>query len=289
MSNQPIKPDKPAFTAEEEARVNEILNSDTPGLLKFVSIAALALAPKARRYAELEAVKTPEQRAREAREREADAERYAKEKREKQAAKWRKFYEEWCRRDTWLLESEAVPLALEEKPTSLLLYIDGAEALLKLAISCVGFSLTVENMSEALSKWRVKPAHWVRWLKEKGRPVNAQLEAITKPKLPELKAEPQTARATESRERNKARRIGNLKHFVEEVERRARARNLSWDRTAIPVAKADFLTEFFKQYPQYRVLSRASFDNDFTELRVKFRSGVRRNKNNVLRGLFSSG
>src|SRR5712691_72738 len=151
MSNQPIKPDKPAFTAEEEARVNEILNSDTPGLLKFVSIAALALAPRARRYAELEAVKTPEQRAREAREREADAERYAKEKREKQAEKLRKLYEKWCLRDTWLLDMEAVPLALGEEPTWLSYVIEGADTLLKLAISCAGQSLPIENVSEVQS------------------------------------------------------------------------------------------------------------------------------------------
>ena len=40
---------------------------------------------------------------------------------------------------------------------------------------------------------------------------------------------------------------------------------------------------------QYRELSLASFNHDFTEIEVKFRRGVRRNKNNVLRGLFSNG
>src|SRR5713101_5309884 len=170
MSNLPIKPDKPTPTPEEIARVNELLTSDAPGLIKFFGVAATALAPKARRYAELEAAKTPEQRAREARQSEADAERRAKEKREKQAEKLRKLYDKWCLRDTWLLDVEAVPLALEEEPTWLSYVIEGADPLLKLAISCAGHSLPIENVGEAQYKWKVKPANWVRWLKEKGRP-----------------------------------------------------------------------------------------------------------------------
>ncbi len=288
MSNLPIKPDKPTPTPEEIARVNELLTSDAPGLIKFFGVAATALAPMARRHAELEAAKTPEQRAREARQHEADAERRTKEQREKQAATWRKFYEKWCLRDTWLLESEAVPLALEVQPSWLLPIID-ADALLKLAISCAGYSLPIEKLSWMQTKWRVKPADWVRWLKEKGYSVNAQLEAITQPKVPEIKAEPQTARATESRERKKALRIGDLKRFVAEVEKRAQAAKLLWDRTGIPVTKADFRAVFFKQHAQYRELSRDSFDNDFTEIGVKFRPGVKRKKNNVIKALFSSG
>ena len=288
MSNLPMKPDKLTPTAEELARVNEILNSDASGLRKTLSVFATALAPMARHYAQLEAAKTPEQRAKETRQYKADAEQRATEKSEKQAATWRKFYEKWCLRDTWLLESEAVSLALEVQPSWLLPIID-ADALLKLAISCAGYSLPIEKVSGVHSKWRVKPADWVRWLKEKGYSVNAQLEAITQPKVPEIKAEPQTARATESRERKKARRISDLKGFVAEVEQRARAANLPWDRTSIPVTKADFRAVFFKQYPRYRDLSRASFDNDFTEVGVKFRPGVRRKKNNVLKALFRKG
>ncbi len=287
MSKPPTLPDKPTLTAEEEARVKELLNSDAPVLEKTLGVVAAALTPWARRHAEREAAKTPEQRAEEARQQEADAERRAEEKREKQEAKWRKLYGKWCLRDTWLLESEAIPLALEEEPTSLLTMIDGAEVLLSLATSCAGYSLSVENLNKERSKWKVKPAEWVRWLKEKGRPVNAELEAITQPKLPQIKAEAQTARATESRERRKAQRISDLKRFVEEVEQRARAEKLLWDRTCIPVTKADFLAEFWKQYPKYYGFSRASCDNDFSEVGVKFRKGVRRNKDNVLRGLFS--
>src|SRR5260370_33903008 len=171
---------------------------------------------------------------------------------------------------------EGVPLALGEEPTWLSYVIEGADTLLKLAISCAGQSLPIENVSEVQSKWRVKPANWVRWLKEKRYPVNAQLEAITQPKVREIKSEPQTARATASRERNKALRIADLKRFVADVEQRARPDKLLWDHTGIPVTKADFLAVFFKQYPQYRDLSRDSFDNDFTEIASKFRPGVKR-------------
>src|SRR5258708_15482551 len=289
MSNPPTTPDKPTLTAEEVARVKELLDSDASALVKTVGVVAAALTPMARRHGEREAAKRSGQRAEEARQQEADAERRAKEKREKQAEKLRKLYEKWCLRDTWLLDMEAVPLALGEEPTWLSYVIEGADTLLKLAISCAGHSLPIENVNEAQSKWKVKPANWVRWLKEKRYAVNAQLKAITPPKVPEMKAEAQTARATATREKNKARRLGHLRRFLEEVEQRARARNLSWDRTGIPTAKADFLAEFFKQYPQYGDLSRASFDNDFTQLGVKFKPGVRRNKNNVLRGLFSNG
>src|SRR6266849_9938391 len=118
MSKLPTTPDKPTPTTEEEARVKELLNSDAPGLLKTLGVVGIALGPMARRLAALEAAQTSEQRVREAREREVDAERRAEEKREKQAGKWRKLYERWCLRDTWLLESEAVPLALGEEPTS---------------------------------------------------------------------------------------------------------------------------------------------------------------------------
>src|SRR5258708_1354463 len=284
-----MKPDKPTLTPEEEARVKELLNSDEPGLRKTLGVVGISLGSMTRHRAAIEAAKTPEQRAREARWHKEEDERRAREKKEKQAEKLRKLYEKWCLRDTWLLDMEAVPLALGEEPTWLSYVIEGADTLLKLAISCAGHSLPIENVNEAQSKWKVKPANWVRWLKEKRYAVNAQLEAITQPKVPEIKAEAQTARATATREKNKARRLGHLRRFLEEVEQRARARNLSWDRTGIPTAKADFLAEFFKQYPQYGDLSRASFDNDFTHLGVKFKPGVRRNKNNVLRGLFSNG
>jgi hypothetical protein len=289
MSKLPTTPDEPTLTPKEEARIDEVLTSDAPAPLKALEIVTTALAPMVRHYAALEAAKTPEQRAREALQRQVDAERYAKEKRDKQTAKLRKLYEKWCLRDTWLLDVEAIPLALEEEPTWVSYVIEGADTLLKLAISCAGHSLPIENVSEAQSKWRVKPVNWVHWLKEKGYPVNAQLEARTQPKAREIKAEPQTARATASRERNKALRIADLKRFVADVEQRARADKLPWDRTGIPVTKADFLAEFFKQYPQYSDFSLASFDNDFAEIGVKFRPGVKRKKNNVLKGLFSNG
>src|SRR6266849_866097 len=167
MSKLPTTPDKPTLTAEEEARIDEVLKSDAPAPLKALEVVTTALAPMVRHYAALEAAKTPEQRAREARQQQVDAERSDKEKREKQITKWRKLYQKWCLRDTWLLDMEAVPLALEAEPTSLLTMIDGADALLKLAISCAGHSLAIENRFEAQSKWKVKPANWVRWLKEK--------------------------------------------------------------------------------------------------------------------------
>src|SRR6266849_3539542 len=137
MSKLPTTPDKPTLTAEEEARIDEVLKSDAPAPLKALEVVTTALAPMVRHYAALEAAKTPEQRAEEARQQQVDAERRAKEKRDKQTAKWRKLYGKWCSCDTWLLESEAVPLALEEEPSWLLL-IDGADEMLKRAISCAG-------------------------------------------------------------------------------------------------------------------------------------------------------
>lgn len=285
MSDLQKKLPEPDLTDAEKKIVKDLFNSDVPGLLKAVGIAAAALMPLQRHFAAAEAAKLPAQRAREAQAREIAAAERARKKAEQQAAKRAALYRKWCLHDTWLLQNEAVPLFFGEQPTSFLL-VDGVEELSKLAVSCADHSLKIVNATEARNKWRVNPGEWVRWLKEKGIAVNAELVAATQPKLPPLLPldQPQTAKATKTREQRKAARIHDLKAFLNVMDERARSHG--WNRKNIPVTKADFLDVFKKQYPQYRDLRPASFDNDFTEVGAKFSPGVKRSKTNVLKKLF---
>lgn len=283
MSNLPNKPRELALTEAEKENVKALLESDAPVLQKALGVADAAL----RHYAALEAAKPPEQRAREAQAGEEITVRRANEEKEKLAAKRRTLYAKWCLRDTWLLESEAIPLTSGIEPSWMLTILDGVADLLPLAKSCVGVSLKIRNPTDAPGKWLVTPADWVRWLQEKNYPVNAELEVATHPKLPQAppQDQPKTAKATQTRERFKAERISALKTFFKEMEERARSHG--WDRKNIPVTKADLLAVFLKQYPQYRKLSPASFDDDFTQIGAKFNPGVKHSKTNVLKALFN--
>jgi len=231
--------------------------------------------------------KSSEQLAREAQVRKVEADKREKQKRES-------LYATWCRRDTWVLKTEALPLAFGKAPSGddLVSWLLSSKerALYDLAVSCVGHSLTIVNKDAKQDEWRVTPLNWLRWLQEKRQPVEPEFANALQSRLPGPSAdvaEPKTKQANLARGAGKKERLDRLEHFVAAMEEQARKANLGWDRSKIPVTKKEFLDVFYRFNPQARHFRLASFEHDFKTLGVKFKNGVKTNKNNVLTLLFN--
>jgi len=230
--------------------------------------------------------KSSEQLAREAQVRKVEADKREKQKREA-------LYATWCQRDTWVLKTEALPLAFGKAPSGddLVSWLLSSKerALYDLAVSCVGHSLTIVNKDAKQDEWRVTPLNWLRWLQEKKQPVDAVLVNALRSKLPDSASdEPKTKQANIARGKGKKDRLERLHRFVTVMDERAREANLGWDHREIPVTKKEFLDVFYRFNPQVKHFGLASFEHDFKTLGVKFKNGVKTNKNNVLKLMFSS-
>jgi hypothetical protein len=232
---------------------------------------------------ENEARKSPEQRAHEARLREAETQALKAVKLEKEKTKAKELFKTWLKRDTWRIYDEAIPLSKGEKPEDLLF---NDEDLWKLVQRCVNQSLSIINPDAKPKLWLVKPFEWVRWLKEKDLSIHPQLAELLLPASP-AHANIQTTQAIKSRERAKAERIKAIKSFVIKVSELARSQNLVWNSQAIPVTKNEFLHVFYSQNSAIKKIKKDSFDRDIAEIGIKFKRGTKSNKNNMLNVIFS--
>lgn len=236
--------------------------------------------------AAIEARKSPEQRAQEAKQAQLTARAYALEKAKKEQAKRNDLLRSWIKRDTWLVYEEAMPLAKAEKPDVETLFNSRDEKLWALIQSCAGHSLQLINPDAKPKQWRVKPFEWVRWLKLKEQFVHPQLETLIYPKN-EIQPTLKTAKAIQSREIIKRDRQKAIKTFATEAQARAKKQNIDWNNEAIPVTKGDFLEVLGRENSAYKKISLDTFDRDIAEIGLKFRRGTKSNKNNVLKTLFS--
>ncbi|SEL56963.1 hypothetical protein [Nitrosovibrio tenuis] len=296
MSDKLNKPDRLKTHAEILKETSEILkqhefpaNSEHPVLERFTKFGEVYT----RLNQENEARKSAEQRAKEqaentlrwARERENKAQA----KTEKERLRLKALFSQWCKRDTWLLHDEAIPLVKGYEPTtaSLLVGFDN-KSLGELAQSCAGHSLKVVNLNERQNLWRVEPREWARWLTEKGQAVPQELIDILLPKPNNAEPEKKTTRATQTRERKKRDKIVALKKFLADAGERARNAGLDWDEQAIPVTKDEFLEVFCRQYPKTEQIGADSFDRYIKEIGIKFKHGVKHKLNNMLFQLFKT-
>lgn len=238
-------------------------------------------------HAEARARITPEQRAEEQRQLEARRQAIAHKKAESHHRKLTELYGIWCKRDTWLIESQAMHLLAEREPTEITIFDGIDQELLALVKSCAGHSLQVINPAEKPGRWLVKPPEWVRWLKEKGYSVPKELTNILFPKPQEVTPQQKIAPAQDARERKKRDRQKALKAFMIDITDRARLKSITVDIQSIPVTKADFLQVFYRQYPQIDKISPTTFDHDIADIGIKFKHGTKSNKNNILMQLFN--
>ncbi len=236
--------------------------------------------------AERQASKTPQQRAEE-------AQRWAENDRLNKINKLKKkneeldiLYRPWLKLDTWLIYDEAMPLLKGEKPEEDSIWFTKDPILWKTVGSCAGHSLSVINLGEDSKKWRVKPSEWIRWLIEKGYQVPNQLLCLL-PKSVATKSNAKTYAANLSKDLKKKERLKALKIFMADIGERTRKANLNWDPQKISVTKKEFLAVFFKQHPQIGVIGLETFSNDITHIGVKFASGTKTNKNNVLNMIYA--
>jgi len=238
------------------------------------------------RHTEIEAKKSPAQKAAERLQFETQRQAALKAKAEKNHQRLISLFSEWCKRDTWLIESQALHLSAGTDPSDATIFDAIDEKLWELVKSCVGHSLSITNPTEKPSKWVVKPREWVRWLNEKGYPVPPELTSILFPATKEITPQLKIAPAQEAREKKKRDRLKALKGFVSDIGERTRKQGIVFDLKSIPVTKADFLRVFHTQYPQIDKISGATFDHDIAEIGLKFKHGTKSNKNNVLVQVF---
>lgn len=234
---------------------------------------------------EAEARKSPEQRALEARQAELRTQALKREKINKEHSRCDALFNEWIKRDTWLIYDEAMPLTKGEKPESETILNLRDNKLWDLVQACANHSLKVINFEKKPEQWRVNPYEWVRWLKEKDCKVHQQLANLVYPKTnipPTIK----TAKANNSRELIKAHRLKALRAFSSQVEELSRKANITWDMQAIPVTKKEFLEVFHKLNPAIKKISEDSFDRDIAEIGIKFQRGIKSSKNNKLKLIF---
>jgi hypothetical protein len=240
-----------------------------------------------RHHAEVEAKKSPAQKAAEKLQFETQRQAALKAKAEKNHQRLTRLFSEWCKRDTWLIESQAMHLLTGIDPSDATIFDAVDEKLWELVKSCAGHSLTITNRADKPNKWLVKPQEWVRWLNEKGYAVPTELTSILFPVTKEITPQLKIAPAQEAREKKKRDRLKALKAFVSDIGERTRKQGIEFDRQSIPVTKADFLKVFHSQHPQIDKISRATFDHDIAEIGLKFKHGTKSNKNNVLARVFS--
>ncbi len=233
-----------------------------------------------------EARKSPEQRAREAKQSQLAAHANRLEKAHKNEIELNNFFEEWLKRDTWLIYDEAMPLIKGEKPEAEGFLNLRDTKLWELVQSCATHSLTLTNKEVKPKQWRVKPFEWIRWLLGKKEKIHPQLITLVYPKTsipPALK----TTKANNSREILKRDRQKAIKAFALEAEIRARKNNIEWSKEEIAVTKSDFLKVLGTINPVYKKITAGTFDNDITDIGLKFKRGTKSNKNNMLNKLFS--
>lgn len=155
-----------------------------------------------------------------------------------------------------------------------------------LAKSCAGHSLKLVNPQDKHSLWRVTPSEWARWLKEKGCEVPSELVSILFPVSPVVTPEQKIAPAQQAREKKKRDRLKALRAFVNDIGERARKSNIEFDKESIPVTKEDFLKVFHSQYTQIKKTSMPTFNNDISDIGLKFKRGTNSSNNNMLTKLF---
>lgn len=226
-----------------------------------------------------ESLKSPEQKARDRAAAEIAATKRQQDKNLKEHERKTELYARWCKRDTWVIESEALFLLMGRDPKEVSYLDTPPKEVAELIESCAGVSLKVCNPTESKSKWRVRPQDWVQWVTAKGYAVPKELTSLLFPAAPR---KPSIAKAQESREQKKRDRQRYLKTFTFHVAQRAQSKGLVWDGTSISVTKAEFLDAFYAQYPQIGKISNATFDHDIAEIGLKFKAGTKTNPDNVL-------
>lgn len=230
-------------------------------------------------YEQNEALKSPTQKAAEKQVLDLSREKQLQEKALKERQRKIALFSKWCKRDTWLIQSEALFLTMGCDPSQVTLFDRPTQEIAELVESCVGISLSVINPNDSKNKWRVTPSEWVRWVKYKGYPVPPELIDILFPSQP---SKPSIAKAQTSREQKKRDRQRFLNTFAFNIEQRAKEKNIAWDNKSIPVTKAEFLDVFYSQYPQIGKISDTTFAHDIAKIGLKFQAGTKCNPNNKL-------
>lgn len=276
MSNKKIKtPDEIADEARQEVAAQGITPDKHP-----VAHALLALGKGLIKLNEQnESLKSPEQKAREMEASRLAQIKYKREKALKESQRRTTLFISWCKRDTWLIEPEALHLLMCKDPGEVNFLEGPTRELASFLEGCAGHSLQVVNLKDSKSKWRVKPVDWVTWAKSKGHPIPTELADVLFPK-PVIS--PSITKATERREQKKRDRQRYLKTFAFQIAERAREKGFAWDASSIPVTKSEFLDAFYLQYPQVAEISMTTFDHDIAEIKLKFKPGTKTNPDNVL-------
>jgi hypothetical protein len=238
------------------------------------------------------AAMTPGQRVEddEAQKREEASKRSAKAEKERQRLE--KLYAEWWKHDTWDVDSEAIPLCLGFDPkTALPILPANGERIRELVKRADGVSLTLFAPTSLLAGKRVRPTEFVRFLMGKGESLPQQLQAkLAAPPVSVATGSDgnrvpagRTAEANRTREENKRERRKALRDFKATTGKRAEARGTSLDWSNLPVTKSDFLKVFFRAYPGLaKKFGRATFENDFRDLEIRFKRGIKHQDNNML-------
>lgn len=250
--------------------------------------------------AENEALKSPETKAKEARE---NAARWAREREQKQlttAEKKRKLlqalYSKYKPYDVWKLKNEAIPLLFGIAPHSYessSAELDRAWVIAERAV--LAAKLKVLDLSQSPSEWLVVPTDFYLWAQSKGFEIPNEFdlafgikrfEAIQHQNSQE--AAPKTAKAIEAKTRSKARRIAKIREFKAWIDLQAEQQGYNWRHNSIPDTKQSAYRIFYLLHKDIVKVALATFADDLHGVGIRFESAKKTIFINVLEQLYKN-
>lgn len=241
-----------------------------------------------KRASQIEAAKTPEQRAREVAERAQRKHEREQLKLAKERARLVKLYEKWSRFEKWKLRDEAVPLLFGHEPgfwngATLLDDTSHQDDVWNLAKRSVGVSLHVINQNKSPAAWQIEPNKFIAWLHQKGIAVPAELDAALNRPGAVLE------RANNAKQDQIRSRKDRLKRFINNINQLIESGELTWDKDRIHVTKKDFQEVFYLANPDLKKFSEHTLAADLRDFGVTFKEGTKPTRNNDLKQLFDKG
>lgn len=215
------------------------------------------------------------------------------------------MHNEWLKKDVWSLHNEALPLAIGIHPNcwETVKYFKGEEfralqvqahKIKELIPSCVGYSLTIQNIDDKERHWKVKPSDFINWLQEKDLTFTNTLHTNTLPQDDAKNLSHKTIKeqsidenkTLDKKPTSKDIRDAKMLEFCKILNEKAKPHG--WDTSSIPASKTDFYNVFYDFYgDEVKKTKLSSFKKYAFPKGVKFKAGIKTSRNNRIKQLFT--